>query len=133
MATNISLLPQLSVSFVVINNADWRDSIQFYQTGTTTALDLTGISFKAQLRSSISNPVAILTASTDNGLLINGGMNGLLSFAVPRDPAGSLGGMSLIPAGSYVLDLIASGDSKIINLFQAIGPATVLVKTGVTK
>ncbi len=124
MPTNIGLLPQLSDSFVVATNGDWRDQIVFVNNGAP--LDITGIRFKGQLRSAASDFIIRLIVSTDDGTLVNGGSNGSLTFAVPY----SL--LQPIPPGAYVFDLLAMADNETVNLFQA-APAQVTVNEGVTR
>lgn len=88
-------------------------------------LDLTGIKFTADLRLSPQNPQVLLALSTVNGTLINGEVNGTLSFSVPAAQ------MFGVPAATYVMDIVATADNHTINLCEG-GPATVTVLQGVT-
>jgi hypothetical protein len=67
-----------------------------------------------------------LDMSIDNGLLINGGESGLLSWLAPNKPF-----TERLAPGAYVADLIASADGATVNLFQA-APLAVTVVAGVT-
>ncbi|WP_158812076.1 hypothetical protein [Beijerinckia sp. L45] len=140
MTTNIANLPQLSGSFVVATNGDWRDCIQFqWPSGSTNAgqpIDVTGIVFEAQLRPSPTDSEVLLNMSTANGLLVNGGDMGTLTFAVPRDAptTGLSDHMSNLPAGTTcAMDIVATGDGQIINLCQVGGPLSVTVNRGITR
>lgn len=125
--TNVLLLPQLSGSVILATNADFRLAVQFVQAGTTTtALDITGIAFRQQWRLAASTGDIGLELSTDNGLLVNGGANGVLSWAVPA------GISKTIPPGAYLGDLLAEADGAIVNLFVA-APLTVTVNGGLTE
>jgi hypothetical protein len=121
-------------------NGDWRDSLQFqWPAGSTNAgqpIDLTGISFEAQLRPSPTDSEVLLDLSTANGLLVNDGALGTLTFAVPRDAptTGIAYHMSTMPAGTTAyMDFIASGDGQIINLCQVGGPIAVTINRGITR
>ena len=123
--TNVLALPQISGSLTIATNADLRAALQFTQAGSSTPLDLTGISFHMQVRLGSDLTRIALDLSTANGLLINGGPNGLLSWLVPAPQ------LAQIAPGAYVADLIAEGDGAIVNLCQN-GPLTVTVVEGVT-
>lgn len=123
--TNILSLPQLAGSFAFANNADWRDALQFVAATGGAPVDLTGIAFRCQVRAAGGGNALFLDLSTANGLLINGGTNGTLSFAAP------VASTKVMPPGAYIADLIASGDGAVVNLFSAT-PAAVNVTVGVT-
>ncbi len=123
--TNVLALPQISGSLTIATNADLRAALQFTQTGSSAPLDLTGISFRMQVRPAAGNMDVALDLSTGNGLLINGATNGLLSWLVPAAQ------VAQIAPGAYVADLIASGDGAIVNLCQG-APLAVTVNQGVT-
>jgi hypothetical protein len=95
-------------------------------------LDLTGISFRQQIRATASDTGVLLEMSTDNGLLINGGTTGVLSAYVP---ASSLGALPETTGGSaLVTDIVATAaDGGPINLMALSGPASVTVTAGVTR
>ncbi len=127
MSTNILELPQLQAAFNLANNADWTDKIQFLQEDGVTPLQLTGITFRGQMRPEADSPVVALTIGTSDGTLQVDGPNGMLIWDVP---ASMFDGME---AGNYVFDLLAFGDGHTINLFQMAGAATVTMNEGVTK
>lgn len=122
--TNITRLPQLSGSFSVATNADWRDEIMFVL-ADGSPLDLTGIEFEQHIRPDVASVNVILKLSTSNGLLINGGSGGRLAWHVP---VGSL----RVGGGTYVTDLVARADGITINLFRD-APAALAVHHGVTR
>ncbi len=134
--TNIACLPQLTASFAVTVNADWRDVIQFqWAAGTANAgepIDLTGLAFYAQVRLASDLDSILLDLSTANGLLTTNNALGELAFAVPRDgnPAASMSDLPVGATGS--MDIVVAGDGQYINLFQAKGPATVSIGRGIT-
>jgi len=126
--TNLLLLPQLTASFDWSCGDDVLDAIEFVVApASTTPLSIAGIEFEATLSRAIDSP-AVARMSTANGFLVNGGANGILSFAVPGErpstDAPALCTARLTP-GSYVMGLIARADGKSVNLFLASGPATV--------
>jgi hypothetical protein len=129
MATNILLLPVFTeMTFAVKNTADWRDALAF-RTQAEESLDITGITFRAQLRTAVDSPVLAggdFELSTENGLLVNGGTTGLLSWRVPRSM------MIGLEAGTYLMDIEARDETYWLNLFPD-APATVKVTQGVTR
>lgn len=86
-------------------------------------LDLTGIGFVANLRAVAGGTQVFLVAQTGNGTLVNSGKLGTLTFNVPRTM------MNAVPAGSYVMDILAADATTVVNLFQV--PATVTVLAGI--
>jgi hypothetical protein len=126
--TNILQLPQLSASFTLVNNSDWRDVILFQNALTGIPINLSGIDFRGQLRLSAADLTNQLEFSTMNGLLLNGAAAGTLTFAVPYTS------LQKFIAQSYVLDLLAidSVASIQINLFET-APAPVTMLQGVTR
>lgn len=123
--TNVLALPQIAGSLTIATNADLRAALTFTQAGSSAPLDLTGIAFHMQVRLASDLTEIALDLSTANGLLINGGTNGLLSWLVPAAQ------LAQIAPGSYVADLIASGDGAVVNLCQG-APMAVTVVEGVT-
>lgn len=123
--TNILALPQISGSLSLATNGDLRASLGFTQANSSTAIDLTGIAFRMQVRLASDATQIALDLSTDNGLLINGGANGLLSWVVPAAMTAQ------IAPGAYVADLLAIADGATINLCAA-APLAVTVTQGVT-
>lgn len=89
-------------------------------------LDITGIGFVANLRIAAGRAQVFLVAQTGNNTLLNGAKLGTLSFNVPRST------MNSVPAGSYVMDILASDGTRsgVVNLFLA--PATVTVLAGIS-
>lgn len=122
--TNILALPQMTGSLSITNNGDWRQTIQFVATGTTTPIDLTGISFHSQVRSSAESAVVLLDLSTDDGTLVIDAPAGRLSWAVPESMLTTL-------RGDYVTDIIAEAEGIRVNL--CADPLTLLVRHGVTR
>ena len=123
--TNVLALPQIAGSLAIVTNADLREALLFTQAGSSTPLDLTGIAFHMQVRLASDETQIGLDLSTDNGLLINGGTNGLLSWLVPAAQ------LAQVAPGAYLADLVAAADGAIVNLCQS-GPLTVTVSAGVT-
>ncbi|MGD0642170.1 MAG: hypothetical protein ABSC22_15590 [Roseiarcus sp.] len=123
--TNVLALPQISGSLTIATNGDLRAAVTFTQAGSSAPLDLTGIAFHMQVRPAAGSPEIALDLSTANGLLVNSGTNGLLSWLVPAAQ------LAQLAPGSYVADLIASGDGATVNLCQN-GPLAVTVNAGVT-
>lgn len=122
--TNILLLPEMSGSLSITNNGDWRQAIQFVANGTTTPIDLTGITFRSQVRSMAGSSVVLLDLSTVDGTLVVDHANGKLSWAVPAAALASL-------SGAYVTDIIAVGDGITRNLCPT--PIALTVVVGVTR
>ncbi len=120
--TQILALPLLTIAAVTSSNEDWLDSLLFTQPDGITPVDLTGISFMGQLRLTAGSREVALAFSTDSASLSNGGATGILSFNVQQASMANI-------AGSYVLDIIASGDG---NQRQAVN-GTVQVTQGVTR
>jgi len=123
--TNVLALPQLSGSLAIATDADLRESLLIAQAGSSSPLDLTGIAFHMQIRLASDETQIALDMSTANGLLINGGTNGILSWLVLAPQ------VAQIAPGAYVADLLAIADGAIVNLCQA-GPIAVTVTAGVT-
>ena len=132
MMTQINNLPQITGSFSLVTNADWRDTIIF-QSATNTPIDLTGIRFRAQVRPAVGSPVVILSLDTNTTSLVNGGTAGTLEFYVPVSAAAGQQQMNLVAPGSYVLDLLAIADGEQVNLTSEGGPMKVTVSGGVTQ
>ena len=125
MTTNILVLPQLSGTLTAVTNADLRLAVQFTQAGSTTPLDLTGIDFRSQWRLSATPDLIGLDTSVANGLLQNGGVNGVLSWLVPASA------MKMIAPGAYEADLLAIADGAVVNLFQT-APLAIVIAQGLT-
>ncbi len=123
--TQILQLPQLSGSLAFANNADLLMAWQFVVTGTTTAIDITGIDFHMQIRLAADLTQLALDVSTWKGTLINGGATGVLGLIVPKEA------LYPIAAGAYVADCLALGDGATVNLCGA-APIAVTVNEGIT-
>jgi len=125
--TNILKIPQMTAIFHIARNADWVDHIVFPKPDdAATVLDITGIDFYAQLRPLEDDPNILVDMSTDNNMLVNSGMTGILSWRVPYSI------MRWVKISSGVLDILAIADGHRVNLFQEAGPAEVIVRSGVT-
>ena len=72
------------------------------------------------------DPNILVDMSTDNNMLVNSGMTGILSWRVPYSI------MRWVKISSGVLDILAIADGHRVNLFQEAGPAEVIVRSGVT-
>lgn len=88
-------------------------------------LDLTGIAFRAELRSSEADEQVFLVMGTADGTMLNGGADGTLGFNVPR------ANLAHLSPRSYVMDVVATADGHTINMFP-VGPCSVTVVSGVT-
>jgi hypothetical protein len=88
-------------------------------------LDLTGIEFRCELRSSEADNQVFLSVGTSDGTLLNGGLDGTLGFNVPRSK------LEHLSPRTYVMDIVALADDHTINMFPA-GPGSVVVTSGVT-
>ena len=89
-------------------------------------LDLTGITFLAQMRKTAGSATVYLTATTSDGTLNNGGITGILAFNIMQAALANL-----FP-DTYVIDIVAIADGHTINLFPE-GPATVTLLQGVSQ
>jgi len=126
---NILRLPVFSSMVVNIKNtADWRDALWFKDPDTGETLDITGISFRAHMRPEVDSPVLAggFEMSTTNGLLVNYGRSGFLSWAVPASM------MTTVEPREYVMDVEATQGPYTTQLFPA-DPAVVTVYQGVTR
>lgn len=133
-SSNIMLLPQLGgMGFSIANNAGWYDVLSFTSpTNPNNPLDISGINFHAELRSSINdsqNYLDMNTApATGQSQLINGGQNGLLFFSV------DVSLMSKLSAKTYVMDMIATDiTSKMVKSLCEVQPIQVTVIEGITR
>jgi len=122
MATNILYMPAVTMAMTVWTNADWIDGLEYHDLQTPSQpIDLTGIEFEMELRSSAQDITVVLKATTDNGLIIV--YSNTWQFSVPATT------MSLIPPASYVFDMLAVAD----NTVRIIASGTVQVNLGVTR
>ena len=88
-------------------------------------LDLTGINFISSIRAPTGTTRVYLTAQTADGTMLNGKTNGTLSYNVPATK------VVAVPAGVYVVDIIAYDTVNVVNLFPS-GPASITVVDGPT-
>lgn len=135
--TNVLALPQLTASFIASTNSRIGDAIQFVVSTTDlTPVDITGINFEAVYRPTADDPRVAMRCSTYDGSLINGGVTGTLSWAVPAERTGldkqPWSAAHLTP-GTYVMGLVASADGVVVDLFEKSGPAVVTVSRGVVR
>ncbi len=127
--TAIRDLPQIPAqSFIIKRNCEFTDGLVFeYEDGTP--ISLVGISFYCQVR----NPAdatgidIILDASTDNGLLVNGGADGTLRFNV-SEPLTSV----LTDAANAPIDMLAVAEGHVIGLMKD-QPSTMTIGAGYTQ
>ncbi len=124
--TAILQLPPLSGSLTIVNNADFLQAWEFTAGSPAAPIDLTGLSWRMQVRLA-SDPTQIgLDLSDDSGGLIPGGAAGTLTIWSPKEA-----NRRLAP-GAWVADVLARGDGLTINLFSS-GPLAVTVVQGVTQ
>ncbi len=67
-------------------------------------IDLTGLTFRLQIRTAPEQTRLFMDVSTAAGTIINGGVSGVLGLSVESAV------MSGLPPGAYVFDIVASGD-----------------------
>jgi hypothetical protein len=73
----------------------------------TAPIDLTGIKFRMMVKETLTRASVDLDASTENGLIVNGGATGVLGLSIPAAL------MSRIPPGMVVCDILAIGDGVV--------------------
>ena len=107
MATNLLILPRVSIEVMVGTNEDWIDGLAFYD-NSMNPLSLDGIAFKMTMRHVIDDATAPISASTTDGDLVTSG--NVFNFNIP------LADMSTVPIADYVMDVIgiADGHQRII-------------------
>lgn len=124
MSTAILQLPQFSFATSTVNTADLLDTIATFTTSDSLPIDITGIFFEAQVRSEAKDIKVWVDASSENGLLVNGGPDGTLSWRIP------LSVMTKVTPGNYVTDIRANADGHLIAIAQR---CTFTVTQGVTR
>jgi hypothetical protein len=98
-------------------------------------LDLTGISFSSMIRQSATSNTVLLQATTGNGLMNNGGVDGEFGWSVPAAklpmwPA-ALGATGSL---SCVIDIQATdGTGAIVNLCALNGPIPLTINLTTTR
>lgn len=115
------------VDYLVRTNEDWRDSLSL-TTGVgddAEAVDLTGSTFSAQIRSTPDTLLVLMEASTTNGkLVIADAAGGVLSWNIAADEMATL-----VPA-IYAYDMVWTNPDGIIDTFVA---GTLTVERGITR
>ena len=123
LPTNILFLPIVVLQIDTQTNADWLDGLEYWDDIPPSGqpIDLNGIQFDMEMRSSPPVATVVLRASTANGLIRVYANTWQLLVPAPT--------MSLIPPGDYVFDLLGRADGYTRNLVQA----TVAVNLGITR
>jgi hypothetical protein len=122
MPTNILYMPAVAMSMTAWTNADWIDGLEYWDTqGPPNPIDLTGITFEMEMRTSPPAATVVLAASTTNGLIVV--YSNTWQFKVPAAT------MGLIPPAPYVFDMLALADGTV----RIIASGTVQVNQGVTR
>jgi hypothetical protein len=115
------------IDYLVLTNEDWEDSIELDDGAEDPEpLDLTGSSFKSQLRTEEGSLTVVLECSTDNGRLVIDAdpLTGKVSFNVSKSM------LSLMTPGVYVYDTVWIKP----DLSQdTVAAGTVTVKRGITR
>jgi ribosomal 30S subunit maturation factor RimM len=99
-------------------------------------LDLTGISFRCQLRTAIGAVSALIDLSTENGLMVNGGTSGLFGFQVPAATLRASTLLNVVRQAGGQVDFV--GDIKAFDTLGSTNlcpaaPFTVQVRQGITQ
>ena len=129
--TAILDLPQIPAqAFVIARNCDFTDGFVFeHEDGTT--IDITGIDFFAVAGTpSVANPAVLdilLSASTQNGLLVNGGTNGELRFTVLAARTLVLSDGVGIPMDMIAVGNDAAGQRRVVGLMKDAPSAVTIV------
>jgi len=122
MATNILYMPSVVMAMTAWTNADWLDGLEYWDQQTPPqAIDLAGIEFEMEMRSTAPAATVVLKATTDNQLIVVYANTWQLIVPAPT--------MSLIPPASYVFDILAVADGRI----RSIATGTVDIVQGVTR
>jgi len=122
MATNILYMPSVVMAMTAWTNADWLDGLEYWDQQTPPqAIDLAGIEFEMEMRSTAPAATVVLKATTDNQLIVVYANTWQLIVPAPT--------MSLIPPASYVFDMLAVADGRI----RSIATGTVDIVQGVTR
>jgi len=122
MATNILYMPTVIMTMTAATNADWLDGLEYWDQQTPPQpIDMGGIEFEMEMRTTAPAATVVLKATTDNGLIVVYANTWQLIVPAPT--------MSLIPPASYVFDMLAVADGRIRN----IANGTVDIVLGVTR
>jgi hypothetical protein len=121
--TNILQLPVVLLAIETLTNADWLDGLEYWDAPPPDGvpIDLTGISFEMEMRTSPPVATVVLRASTANKLIRVYANTWQLLVPAPV--------MAIIPPGDYVFDLLGRADGYTRNLVQA----TCRVDLGITR
>ena len=124
MPTQIMNIPVLVVSMVTSDNEDLIEHIDFTALDGITALAITGIAFRMQVRQNRPDPAALIEASTtDNSLALDVAITNRLWFQVP------LATVRKLQVGVYVFDIVGTADGRTRVLVEG----TLQVQKGVTR
>jgi hypothetical protein len=127
----MDLPPLGGMTFSITNNAGWYDALVFPNPqDNSKPLDISGIDFHAELRSSAgdaSNKLDISTLSTPKQFTVDGPA-GTLYFSVDVTKVNHL------TPGIYVMDILAidTASGMVFNLCEA-GPIQVTILQGITR
>ena len=121
--TNILNLPIAILNIATSTNADWLDGLEYWDGPPPDGqpIDLTGISFEMEMRTSPPVATVVLRASTANKLIRVYANTWQLLVPAPI--------MAIVPPGDFVFDLLARADGYTRNLVQA----AVRVDLGITR
>jgi hypothetical protein len=133
--SKLMLLPQLGgMTFSIANNAGWYDVILFtISPDSSEPLDISGIDFHAELRSSVGDAQNFLDMNTiaeaqTIAEFISGGVSGKLFFNV------DVSLIKKLPAAVYVMDMIATDIvSQMVKSLCEVEPIQVTVIQGITR
>jgi hypothetical protein len=111
--TNILALPLTNATIQTSNNEDWIDAFKYVVPTSTTSdptdptlpqLDLYGIDFEMQIRTTVGDPNVVLEASTDDGSLSRGFPPdvGFLIINISKTS------MQTLQAATYVGEIVAT-------------------------
>lgn len=116
------------VDYLVLTNEDWRDTLDLFvgdDPETGDPVDLTGSSFRAQLRTSEHTLNVSLECSTTNGrLVVDEPASGRVSWNVPPEI------LRTLEPGVYVYDMVWTNAGGVEDTFIA---GTVTIKRGITR
>jgi hypothetical protein len=115
-------MPQVAMAMTVATNADWLDGLEYWDLqAPPQPIDLDGIAFELELRSSPPAATVVIQASTDNGLIVV--YDNTWQLLVPAAT------MLLLPPATYVYDMLGVADGYT----RMLASGTVSVVQGVTR
>lgn len=112
---------QLSAQLSIETNADFRGQIAL-----AAGVDLTGITFKMQIRDAVGSASILADLNTANGSL-TGDAAGVLHYLLP---AATTKFLAPYAGTTAVTDILAEADGEVLNLTSA--PLQVAINAGVT-